>query len=67
MVSREVNDVVVILVDVPADQTVYTDTSPAAGLATYYVSAVDINGNESAYATSTVFVGSNAPPTPFEE
>jgi hypothetical protein len=55
-VDRTCNDVTVHLISQPQNVTNITDNSPQPGYNVYAVTAVDRNGNESAYATLSVMV-----------
>jgi hypothetical protein len=62
--KREVNGIEVELITTPTNVTRYIDTDPPNGLIRYYVSAVDLSGNESAYATVNVDLISTPPRMP---
>jgi hypothetical protein len=61
-VYRETGDRVAALTAVAQVENHYTDTNPAKGFNTYRVTAVDINGNESAYQTVRVEVREDLDP-----
>jgi fibronectin type 3 domain-containing protein len=54
IVTRDSYGVVTTLVASPAQITAFEDASPTLGESTYYVSAVDQAGNESAVASATL-------------
>ncbi|MFH1842548.1 MAG: hypothetical protein ABIF77_05025 [bacterium] len=56
VVDRTVNGTTVALVEMPQNVTEITDNEAPYGLNIYAVSAVDQNGNESAFATINVMV-----------
>jgi hypothetical protein len=55
-VDRTCNDVTVHLISQPQNVTSVMDSNPPPGYNVYAVTAVDRNGNESAYATLSVMV-----------
>jgi len=61
-VYRELSGRVAVLTAVEQVENSFTDTSPAQGYNTYRITAVDVNGNESAYQTVRVEVREDLDP-----
>ena len=65
--NRAAHGVEIELLATPTNVTQYFDQNPISGYCTYKVTAVDRNGNQSAYATTTVYVGQLNPYQPYQD